>query len=62
MLQDLNGMIAALRAQVIGQRSPGKVGIAAPDQHEIAGEAAIAIQHAGCFYRGMKLVIGAYQR
>src|SRR5581483_8561110 len=56
------GMIVALSAKGIGQFAAGQIGIAAPDQHQVAGQPAVLVERARGFYRGAELVVRPDQR
>src|ERR1700756_3526318 len=61
VFQNLDRVLVSLRAQVVGQFSSGEVGITSTDQEEISCEAAVAVQSASGFNRGVELVIGTDQ-
>ena len=57
LLEHANGMIVALGMQSVGQLAAGKIGIAAPHQHQVSGETAVGVESAVGFDRGVKSVV-----
>ena len=62
LLEHANGMIVALGMQSVGQLAAGKIGIAAAHQHQISGEAAVGVEGAVGFDRGLESVVRPDQR
>src|SRR5258706_16012964 len=61
-LQRLNGMIVALRSQVVGKFASGEIGVAVSDQQEISIEPTVTVERGSSFDGGAKLVLRTDQR